>query len=144
MTTKRSVRKRRTARASTRKHRNKRVTPRRKLSRSRHLPKRSFQKVTVRPEKVPKEGREGAFSIGFSAKQLEFREMLLQPGVKTYADAAARLGITENAGKQRMSRSNAQVARARMVIREDEAWKRKRREAKKGNPQPPREVEVSP
>lgn len=70
--------------------------------------------------------------LGFTPKQLEARAALLEPGVTTYALAALRLGITENAVKKRMGASGMQVVKAKQVIKEDEDWRRKRRLNKQG------------
>lgn len=71
--------------------------------------------------------------IGFTAKQLEVRQVLLEPGVTTYFHAARRLGITENAVKKRMAASQMQVVKARQVVKEDEEWRRQRKLVKNGH-----------
>jgi hypothetical protein len=57
-------------------------------------------------------------------------EMLLQPNVKTYADAAKRLGITEAAIKKTMERVLYRYSRAKLFCNQIEEWKRKRKERK--------------
>lgn len=70
----------------------------------------------------------GAVLFGATGKEQEVLDMLLECNVKTYAQAAARLGITEAAVKQRMSRLLSRYHRAKAFANEVEYWKRKRRE----------------
>jgi hypothetical protein len=76
--------------------------------------------------------KETAIIVGTTAKEKEVLDILLDPAVRTYADAAQRLGISEGAVKQRMSRLWSRFRRAKAFCNEMEAWKRKRRELKRG------------
>ena len=93
-------------------------------------------KVPRQPDKKKESAatnnHEGLVILGFTAKQLEVRQVLLEPGVTNYFHAARRLAITENAVKKRMSASYSMVSRARQVIKEDDDWKKARALAKKG------------
>jgi hypothetical protein len=104
------------------------VTGSRKPSRSSHHRQTPKRKVTARPKKVT---REGAVILGFSLKQIDTMNMLLEPGVRTYADAAKRFATTEGAIKARMSRAGAQVHRANGVINEWRKFKDARREKRR-------------
>ena len=74
--------------------------------------------------------RTGVQEFGFTQLEHERMEMLLQPNVKTYADAAKRLGITEAAMKQTMSRVLFRYRKAKIYCNSLEYWKRKRKEAR--------------
>lgn len=87
-------------------------------------------KVTQSPSEVTP--RTGYRIFGITWLQQQTMEMLLQPNVKTYADAAKRLGCTEGAVKQRMSCVIEEVRSAKSVCNMYEDWKRKRRAHKKG------------
>lgn len=70
--------------------------------------------------------------LSFPARTLEVMDMLLQPNVKTYADAAKRLGVSKDAIKSRMSRALATYHRGKNVTNHWEAWRRARRDHKRG------------
>ena len=74
----------------------------------------------------------GAILFGSTGKEQEVLDMLLERNVKTYAQAGARLGISEAAVKQRMSRLLSRYHRAKAFANEVEYWKRKRREKRGG------------
>lgn len=74
--------------------------------------------------------------IGFTLKQQEARDVLLEPGVTTYFLGARRLGITENAFGKRITASYMQVVKARQVIKADEDWRKARKLAKQGKYKP--------
>ena len=84
---------------------------------------REAEKVTDEPPR-----RQGFKVYGATLREEETLEMLLQPNVRTYADAAKRLGVTEAAVKQRMSRLYSRYSRAKWFTNQVETWKRKRRE----------------
>ena len=82
-----------------------------------------------------KPNREGALIFGFTPKQLDAQNVLLEPGIRTYEDGAKRLGISLSAFKQRMSRSKAQVVRASQVVNEWRRFKDARKKHLKGERQ---------
>jgi DNA-binding CsgD family transcriptional regulator len=88
--------------------------------------------VSQLAEEAP--SRAGNSLFGVAAKEQERMDMLLQPNVKTYADAAKRLGVTENAVKQTMARVLFRYRKAKMFCNQIEQYKRKRRENKRGHP----------
>lgn len=88
------------------------------------------EKVTRETEEVTDEParREGFEVYGATLREEEVLEILLQPNVRTYADAAKRLGVSLAAVKQRMSRFYSRYSRAKQFTNQVETWKRKRRE----------------
>jgi DNA-binding CsgD family transcriptional regulator len=71
----------------------------------------------------------GSYQIsGLTDKEQERMDMLLQPNVKTYEDAAKRLGISEAAMKQTMGRVLFRYKRSKSYCNQIEEWKRRRRE----------------
>ena len=84
---------------------------------------RETEEVTDEPAR-----REGFEVYGATLREEEVLEILLQPNVRTYADAAKRLGVSLAAVKQRMSRFYSRYSRAKQFTNQVEAWKRKRRE----------------
>jgi uncharacterized protein YunC (DUF1805 family) len=89
-------------------------------------------KACAMGEVTPRAYKETAIIVGTTAKEREVLDALLDPTVRTYADAAARLGISEGAVKQRMSRLWDRVRRAKSFTNQMENWKRKRRELRRG------------
>ncbi|MDE2040553.1 MAG: hypothetical protein KGO96_13045 [Elusimicrobia bacterium] len=91
--------------------------------------------VTQETEKVTDTPRRQGFQVfGTTLREEEILEVLLQPHIRTYADAAKRLDVTEAAVKQRMSRLYARYSRAKQFTNQVEVWKRKRRENRSDNP----------
>ena len=84
---------------------------------------RETEEVTDEPAR-----RQGFEVYGATLREEDVLEMLLQPNVRTYADAAKRLGVSEAAVKQRMSRLGSRYSRAKQFTNQVETWKRKRRE----------------
>jgi hypothetical protein len=76
--------------------------------------------VTEKPRRGP-----GAKVFGVTEKERETLEILLE--VRTYAIAASRLGTSEAAIKQRMSRLDSRYSRAKLFCNQVEEWKRQRR-----------------
>jgi hypothetical protein len=77
----------------------------------------------------PKRGN-GGVHLENTLKEQEVLDMLLEPNVHTYADAAKRLDITENAVKQRMGRVLYRYRKAKAYANRIDQWKIKRREAR--------------
>lgn len=75
----------------------------------------------------------GVFQIsgGFTELERQRMDILLEPTVSTYADAAKRLGITEGAMKQTMARVLVRYSSAKHYCNLVEYWKQKRRELRK-------------
>lgn len=82
------------------------------------------------PEEAP--SRAGDLRSGLTRREYETLQMLLEPNVKTYKDAALRLGITENAIKQRIGRVDLRYHSAKSFCNRFEEWRRKRRDHKRG------------
>ena len=83
--------------------------------------------------------RPGAIQIsGLTALEIERMEMLLEPNVRTYGEAATRLGISEDAMNKTMQRVMNRYSAAKAYSGTIERWKVKRRDARKGryNTQP--------
>ncbi|MDE1854514.1 MAG: hypothetical protein KGI38_12320 [Thaumarchaeota archaeon] len=77
--------------------------------------------MTPTPRKVTKKpNREGALIFGFTPKQLDAQNVLLEPGIRTYEDGAKRLGTTLD--------SITQDAKARILLQREEEEERKKRE----------------
>jgi hypothetical protein len=77
----------------------------------------------------PKRGG-GGVHLENTLKEQEVLDALLEPNVRTYADAAKRLGITENAVKQRMSRVLFRYRKAKSYANRFDQWRVKRRESR--------------
>lgn len=72
----------------------------------------------------------GGIHLENTLKEQDVLDVLLEPNVATYADAAKRLGITENAVKQRMGRVLFRYRKAKWYTNGFEQWQIKRRKAK--------------
>lgn len=72
----------------------------------------------------------GTKQFGRTQLEIERMDMLLEE--KNYADAAKRLGITENALYKSMNRVLTRYAAAKMFCNMVETWKRGRRDLKRG------------
>jgi hypothetical protein len=68
----------------------------------------------------------------FTEREDETMKTLLEDEIKTYADAARRLGITENAVALRMSRAMLRYERAKALCNEWERFRRNWKNHKKG------------
>jgi DNA-binding CsgD family transcriptional regulator len=87
--------------------------------------------VTHKPEIVTKRGV-GGQRYERTEKEIERMDILLE--VKTYDDAARRLGISEAAMKQTMARIMLRYSSAKAFANTIEKWNIKRRNFKRGNP----------
>jgi hypothetical protein len=80
-------------------------------------------------EGIAKGKAPGSYQIsGLTDKEQERMDILLLPNVRTYSDAAKRLGITVAAMKQTMSRVMFRYRRSKHFCNQIEHWSQKRRE----------------
>ena len=85
--------------------------------------------MTHEPDIVTKRGAGGQI-YATTEKERERMDMLLEE--KTYAEAAKRLGISEAAMKQTMSRIQLRYSSAKSFANQIEKWNIKRRKFKRG------------